>query len=157
MSYEYKVVPSPSRGEKAKGLKGPEQRFAHTLQSLMNEMAQSGWEFQRAETLPSEERSGLAQTITQWRSVLIFRKPLAQETTTETVTPPALLAAPAPETIPEPETDEQGVKAVPDDAAAQTMQETAEPEAVHPAAPMAEPLKPIEEVMRLRAERHKDP
>lgn len=74
-SYEYKVVPAPVRGRKGPGVRGPEGRFAHSLEQLMNEMAAEGWEYQRAETLPSEEKHGLvsaAQTI--YRNVLVFRR-----------------------------------------------------------------------------------
>ncbi|MEH6644136.1 hypothetical protein [Sulfitobacter sp.] len=72
--YEYKVVPSPSKGIKGKGVRGAEARFSFAIQELMNGMAGYGWEYQRAETLPSVERSGLTGTTTEWRNVLIFRR-----------------------------------------------------------------------------------
>ncbi|MEC3861917.1 DUF4177 domain-containing protein [Mesobacterium sp. TK19101] len=72
--YEYKVVPAPAKGEKARGVKGAEARFAYALERVMNEMAEGGWEFQRSETLPAEERTGLTQTTTQWRNLLVFRR-----------------------------------------------------------------------------------
>ncbi len=72
--YEYKVVPAPSKGRKGKGVKGAEARFSYGLQELMNEFAGDGWEYQRAETLPSVERSGLTSTTTEWRNVLVFRR-----------------------------------------------------------------------------------
>ena len=72
--YEYKVVPAPSKGTKAKGVKSPEDRFALTLQELMNEHGAEGWEYQRADTLPSLERSGLTGSTTNWRHVLVFRR-----------------------------------------------------------------------------------
>lgn len=72
--YEYKVIPAPSRGEKARGVKGAEARFAYALERLMNEMGRDGWEFQRAETLPSEERQGLTGTTTAFRHMLVFRR-----------------------------------------------------------------------------------
>lgn len=78
--YEYKVVPAPLKGVKAKGLRTAEARFSHTLQELMNQMAADGWEYQRAETLPSQERSGLTGTTTVWRNVLIFRREAAADT-----------------------------------------------------------------------------
>lgn len=81
--YEYKVIPAPNRGEKAKGVKSPEARFAFALQRLMNQLAKDGWEFLRSETLPSEERSGLTQTVTHWRSLLVFRRPLAGDAATD--------------------------------------------------------------------------
>lgn len=73
-AYEYKVVPAPSRGRKARGVKGPEGRFANALEAVMNEMAGDGWEFQRTETLPSEERSGLTSTTTTYRNIMVFRR-----------------------------------------------------------------------------------
>lgn len=72
--YEYNIVPAPAKGLKGKGVKGPEARFAHALQAMMNEMADEGWEYQRAETLPSVERSGLTGSTTEWRNVLVFRR-----------------------------------------------------------------------------------
>ena len=72
--WEYKVVPAPTKGVKARGIKGADGRFAHALETLMNEMASDGWEFQRAETLPSVERSGLTGSTTEWRNVMVFRR-----------------------------------------------------------------------------------
>lgn len=72
--YEYKVVPAPSKGTKAKGVRGAEARFSNALQELMNGLAGDGWEYQRAETLPSVERAGLTGSTTEWRNVLVFRR-----------------------------------------------------------------------------------
>lgn len=72
--YEYKVVPAPTKGLKGKGIKGAEARFSHALQELMNGLSGYGWEYQRAETLPSLERVGLTSTTTEWRNVLVFRR-----------------------------------------------------------------------------------
>lgn len=77
MRYDYRVVPAPTKGVKAKGLKTAEARFALALEEVMNEMAAEGWEYQRTETLPSTERSGLTSTATQWRNLLVFRKEAA--------------------------------------------------------------------------------
>jgi hypothetical protein len=74
MSYEYRVIPAPVKGTKAKGAKSAPDRFALTLQDAMNAMANDGWEFQRAETLPSEERSGLTGTKTVYHNMLVFRR-----------------------------------------------------------------------------------
>lgn len=73
--YEYKVVPAPTKGVKAKGVRKAEDRFSNTLQELMNNLSSDGWEYQRAETLPSVERSGLTGSTTEWRNVLVFRRP----------------------------------------------------------------------------------
>lgn len=72
--YEYKVIPAPQRGEKSRDAKTPEARFARTIETVMNDMAAEGWEFQRAELLPNEERSGLTGTATTWRNLLVFRR-----------------------------------------------------------------------------------
>ena len=110
--YEYKVVPAPTKGLKARGLKTPESRFANALQQLMNDMGADGWEFQRAETLPSQERSGLTSTVTTYRNVLVFRRararagdleqfqPILLKTTEEDEqTAPAPSAAETPDTL----------------------------------------------------------
>lgn len=77
--YEYKVVPAPQKGEKTRGVKTPEGRFALSVEAVLNEMAASGWEYQRAELLPSEERSGLTGSATNWRNLLIFRRHLEED------------------------------------------------------------------------------
>ena len=72
--YEYKVVPAPLHGKKAKGVKGTEARFAHALESAMNELAAEGWHYLRAETLPCEERISLLRRSTRNLHVLVFRR-----------------------------------------------------------------------------------
>ena len=96
--FEYKVVPAPAKGLKGKGIKGAEARFSHALQELMNGMAADGWEYQRAETLPSLERVGLTGSTTEWRNVLVFRR--MRENEAELFAPELL---PAPDETP-PET-----------------------------------------------------
>jgi hypothetical protein len=75
MVYEYWVVPAPRKGEKGRGLKSAEERFAFALTNLMNMMADEGWEYQRADALPCDERSGLTGTKTTFHNVLVFRRP----------------------------------------------------------------------------------
>lgn len=101
-SYEYRVVPAPTRGRKARGVKRPEMKFSLALQDLMNQLAAEGWEYQRAETLPSVERQGLTSTTTEWRNVLVFRRlrEAPQEPQTPELLPPP--AAPEPEPPEEP-------------------------------------------------------
>ncbi len=74
MSYEYRVIPAPVKGTKTKLAKTAPDRFAVTLQEAMNTMSADGWEFVRAETLPSEERSGLTGTKTVYHNMLVFRR-----------------------------------------------------------------------------------
>ena len=77
--FQYKVVPAPSKGRKAPGVKGPEARFANALEHAINALAQDGWEYQRTDILPSSERQGLTSTQTVYRSVLVFRRPVEPE------------------------------------------------------------------------------
>lgn len=76
--FEYKVVPAPTKGTKAKGVKGPQGRFANSVEGVLNALATDGWEYLRAELLPSEERSGLTGSVTNWRNVLVFRRALVE-------------------------------------------------------------------------------
>lgn len=77
--YEYKVLPAPLRGDKERGLKSGAERFAHALGALMNELAEEGWEYWRAETLPAEERTGLASKTTVYHNLLVFRRAVGAE------------------------------------------------------------------------------
>lgn len=74
MTFEYKVVPAPARGVKAKGLKTPEDRFAYALETAMNDLAREGWEYVRADTLPCEQRDGLMSKTTAFQNLLVFRR-----------------------------------------------------------------------------------
>ncbi|MFN4156034.1 MAG: DUF4177 domain-containing protein [Paracoccaceae bacterium] len=76
--YEYKVIPAPKRGEKLRGLKTTEDRFAQTLTQLMNSLGSEGWEYIRADTLPCDERAGLTGTKTTYQNMLVFRRALAE-------------------------------------------------------------------------------
>ena len=100
MSYEYKVISAPARGLKAKGLKSHEDRFANALQTAMNEQAASGWEYLRADTLPSEQREGLMSKTTVFQNMLVFRRtkaadvPALQPPVPPVVTAPKVQAEP---------------------------------------------------------------
>jgi hypothetical protein len=86
--YEYKVRPAPTKGRKAAGIKGPEARFAHGLELVMNEMGAEGWEYVRSDILPSEERQGLTSSHTVYRSVLVFRRALDAQMSDVVAPPP---------------------------------------------------------------------
>lgn len=93
--YEYKVIPAPAKGIKARGIKGAEAQFSHGFETVLNDMGRKGWEFQRAETVPSTERKGLTSSRTVYRSILVFRR-LADETTADRDPAPVVkFAAPA--------------------------------------------------------------
>lgn len=95
--YEYKVIPAPTKGQKVKGARTSAERFAHVLQAAMNELGAEGWEYQRADTLPSEEREGLMGKTTVYQNMLVFRRPrpAAPEITDAPAAPePLAIAAP---------------------------------------------------------------
>lgn len=105
MSYEYMVVPAPTRGVKAKGAKTAEDRFAIALETVMNKMASDGWEYLRADTLPSEQREGLMGKTTVFLNMLVFRrartfaaalKPEPIVASAPMVAPTPVIAAPTP-------------------------------------------------------------
>ena len=90
--FEYKAVPAPTTGTKAKGVKTTEDRFSLSLTNVLNEMAEDGWEYVRAETLPVTERKGLTGSQQTYQNILIFRKPTAaalplDRTTSRPLTP----------------------------------------------------------------------
>lgn len=88
--YTYRIVPAPAKAPRASGVKGTEARFARGLEVAINALAADGWEYLRADTLPSEERAGLIGSRTVNRSVLVFRRPAGVRT-----------PAPAPQAIPQ--------------------------------------------------------
>ena len=122
--YEYKVVPAPVRAEKARGAKTSAERFALTLNGLMNQLGAEGWEYIRADTLPCEERAGLTRTRTTFQNMLVFRRPLSRPaqagaTLRSALSPEPLISAPR--------------------VAAAPAQPTAQPAAAPAAAPTAAP------------------
>lgn len=76
--YEFQVVPAPRRGEKARGARTTEDRFALALTRLMNRMGAEGWDYVRADALPCDERSGLTGVKTTFQNMLVFRRPLGE-------------------------------------------------------------------------------
>lgn len=74
MTFEYKVVPAPTRGKKAKGVKTSADRFAIAVAEAINAEAAEGWEYLRTDTLPAEERQGFTGRTTVFQNLLIFRR-----------------------------------------------------------------------------------
>ena len=72
--YEFKVVPAPRRGEKARGVKTTEDRFALALTTLMNDLGRDGWDYLRADSFPVDERAGFTGTKTTQHLLLVFRR-----------------------------------------------------------------------------------
>ena len=86
--YEFKVGPAPRRGEKARGVKTTEDRFALALTTLMNDLGRDGWDYLRADSFPVDERAGFTGTKTTQHLLLVFRRVI------ETATAPSLARAP---------------------------------------------------------------
>lgn len=101
--FEYKVVPAPRQPAKRRGRLGAGDRFALTLAETINEAAEDGWEYLRAERLPCETREGLWRRLVQSeQTVLIFRRQteLAEPAARAGAEPTALRALPG--RVPEP-------------------------------------------------------
>jgi hypothetical protein len=102
--FEYKIVPAPRRGEKVRGVKTTEERFALALNVLMNRLGAEGWDYVRADALPCDERAGLTGgTKTTYQNMLVFRRVLSAEASLTLADVPMLpapmVAEPAPVTV----------------------------------------------------------
>lgn len=81
--YEFKVIPAPRKGEKSRGIKTVEDRFALALTTVMNDLGRDGWDYVRADTLPVDERAGFTGGIkTTFQNMLVFRRVIEQEAAT---------------------------------------------------------------------------
>ncbi|MEL6774626.1 MAG: hypothetical protein AAFS07_03205 [Pseudomonadota bacterium] len=79
MRYEYRVIASPQRGIKRRGVKAGADRLALALEEVLAAQAAEGWEFQRAEVLPVLESAGtFGGSKEMTRAVLVFRRPVEQ-------------------------------------------------------------------------------
>ena len=99
--FEYKVVPAPKKGEKVRGARTTQERFAHTLTEMMNDLGRDGWEYLRADTLPCEERVGLTGRTTVFQNMLVFRRATAPVAVAQPAMPEAPAARPLVARIPE--------------------------------------------------------
>lgn len=92
--YEYKVIPSPRKPLRGKGLKTVADRFANTLTQEMNAQAASGWEFVRSETLPMDEKPGMfKKPVETYQSVIVFRRELEDQSDAVPLPATAILAS----------------------------------------------------------------
>lgn len=88
--FEYRIVPAPLQGEKARGAKTAEDRFAIALASAINGQAREGWEYVRCDTLPTEERAGLTKRRIVYVNLLVFRR--ETDATESSASPSPLIA-----------------------------------------------------------------
>ncbi|MFT4014539.1 MAG: DUF4177 domain-containing protein [Paracoccus sp. (in: a-proteobacteria)] len=142
--YEYIAIPAPARGEKTKSAKAGIDRFAATLTDTLNQMADDGWNYVRAETLPAEERSGLTGRSTVYHNLLIFRRALVAEAADHAHLQPAREVAPplvpeaAPQSVTAPEAQTPPVRA-PFSQPMRAMPERAQSRAAEPPLTRPEP------------------
>lgn len=99
--YEYKIVPAPDRAKKIRGVKGPEARFAATLEDSLNTLGADGWEFVRTEVFSVEERAGLTGKKSIDRQMMVFRKALPEPAQTAPASAPESTLAPVPDPVAE--------------------------------------------------------
>ena len=77
----------------------------------MNELGAQGWEYQRTDTLPCEERSGFTKRVTTFQNMLVFRRTIATAAVVET--PVARMMQAPPATIETPKAEAPKVAAKP--------------------------------------------
>lgn len=95
-SHEYRVIPAPRRPIRAKGARKPEERFARSVEAVMNRMAKEGWEFVRSDTLPHERKSGwFGRRETVFETLLVFRRLEGAERAAPAMPPPVALQPPS--------------------------------------------------------------
>ena len=73
---EYRIVTAPDRPKRRAAGKDEGQRFAATLEDLVNEMAAEGWAFERTETLTYSRRKGLFRRVDTAAALLVFARDL---------------------------------------------------------------------------------
>lgn len=75
--FEYEVVPAPTKPKRVPGLSKDNERVAHELAEIFNEMAEDGWEYIRADTINIDNVTGISGNIPVAHTLLVFRRPLA--------------------------------------------------------------------------------
>ena len=103
--FEYKIVAAPRAAKKFKGVRGHADRFARTVEAVITEQAVNGWDYFRADTLPSDQKSGILRKGAEtYQTLLIFRRaaPVLG----------AKKASPIAEPIPEPKWEAPAIAAV---------------------------------------------
>ncbi|MFT4791875.1 MAG: hypothetical protein ACJAVR_000743 [Paracoccaceae bacterium] len=100
--YEYQTLPAPRRERRARGKTSGAEAFAQTIQAVLNDQAAAGWEFQRAESLPCDEKKGLFGGRHEvLHALLVFRR-VVNTIAPATMSARAEPSAPAPSVAPAP-------------------------------------------------------
>lgn len=74
--FEYKLVKAPQKSNRYDGLKKFDDKFAHTLMDVMNDVASEGWQFLRKEVMTETRRAGLFGRKTLSHDYLVYRRQL---------------------------------------------------------------------------------
>ena len=75
MAFEYKCVGAPEKAKRKKGARSRSERVARAMEEIIQAEAVDGWEYQRTDLIPVEERSGLFSRAHEvHRAVLVFRR-----------------------------------------------------------------------------------
>ncbi|MHA1127696.1 MAG: DUF4177 domain-containing protein [Alphaproteobacteria bacterium] len=78
--FEYKVITAPRKAERIKGVRNGDDRFAHTITNTINTLAEEGWEYLRAESLPVDEKTSMmGKVVEKYLSLLVFHREKAVE------------------------------------------------------------------------------
>lgn len=97
MDYEYKCVAAPEKAKRRRGAKTRTDRVAGAMEDILKAEGVGGWEYQRTDLIPVEEKSGMFSRATEvHRAVMVFRRPLASS-----VSQPAYAPAPAVQVAPQ--------------------------------------------------------
>lgn len=81
LSYEYEVVPAPTKPERRPGLKTDGERMAFAMAELINQMAEFEWEYIRCDTLHVDNITSITGTEAKSHTLLVFRRPLVLSAT----------------------------------------------------------------------------
>lgn len=75
MEYEYKCVAAPEKARRRRGARTRTDRVAGAMEDILKTEAVDGWEYQRTDLLPVEEKSGwFGRSHEVHRAVLVFRR-----------------------------------------------------------------------------------
>lgn len=95
MDYEYKCVAAPEKARRRRGAKTRSARVAMAMEDILKAESGGGWEYQRTDLLPVEEKSGLfGRTQEVHRAVLVFRRAVASSRPTPVHAPVAAQPTP---------------------------------------------------------------
>lgn len=100
MDYEYKCVAAPEKAKRRRGAKTRTDRVAGAMEDILKAEGVGGWEYQRTDLIPVEEKSGMFSRATEvHRAVMVFRRPLASSVSQPAYAPVAAEPQMAPQPV----------------------------------------------------------